>query len=190
MFYFRGWSQCILVCLLTCPLKRAHQYICHHWITLQIKIIINKSKWILWITRELFPIILVQDPHSDPFWKKHCMTNKTIIKCFQYPVKTTVFTVSRTSFHTGCSNLTSMFWYVFIFQQMTYFFAVQTPPNMIGLTVKHIIIKKQLKLLFNVPGVLFCTTFQDGLNADWLVYWCVPLREHTSIYSTIDLHWN
>ena len=87
LVYFRGWCQCILVCLLTCPLKRAHQYICHHWITLQIKKIINKSKWIFWITRELFPIILVQDPQSDPLWKKHCMTNKKIFNCFQYPVK-------------------------------------------------------------------------------------------------------
>ena len=53
---------------------------------------------------------------------------------------------------------------------MTYYFAVQTPPNMIGLTVKNVIIKKQLKLLFNVPGVLFCNTFEDDLNAYWLVY--------------------
>ena len=53
---------------------------------------------------------------------------------------------------------------------MTYLFAVQTSPNMIGLTVNNIIIKKQLKLLFNVPGVLFCTTFEDGLNAHWLAY--------------------
>jgi hypothetical protein len=36
-----------------------------------------------------------------------------------------VFTVFRKSFHTGCSNLISMFLYVIIFQQMTYFFAVQ-----------------------------------------------------------------
>jgi hypothetical protein len=53
---------------------------------------------------------------------------------------------------------------------MTFSFAVQTPPNMIGLTVNNIIMKKQLNLLFKVPGVLFCTTFEDGLNADWLVY--------------------
>ena len=53
---------------------------------------------------------------------------------------------------------------------MTYLFAVQTSPNMIGLTVNNIIIKKQLKLLFNVPGVLFCTTFEDGLNTHWLAY--------------------
>jgi hypothetical protein len=26
----------------------------------------NKSKLIFWITRDLFPIILVQDPHYDP----------------------------------------------------------------------------------------------------------------------------
>jgi hypothetical protein len=96
------------------------------------------------------------------------MSNKKIISCFQYPVKTTVFTVSRKSFHTGCSNLTSMFLYVVIFQQMTCFFAVKTSPNMIGLTVKNIIIKKQLKFFFKVPGVLFCTIF-DCLNADWLV---------------------
>ena len=108
------------------------------------KKIMKKFKWILWITRQLFPIILVQDPHSDPFWKKLCMSNRKIISCFQYPVKTTVFTVFRKSFHTGCSNLTSMFLYVVIFQQMTYFFAAKTSPNMIGLTVKNIIIKKQL----------------------------------------------
>jgi hypothetical protein len=53
---------------------------------------------------------LVQAPHSDPLWNRHCMSNKKIISCFQYPVKTTVFTVSRKSFHTGCSNLTSMFY--------------------------------------------------------------------------------
>jgi hypothetical protein len=86
------------------------------------------------------------------------MSNKKIISCFQYPVKTTVFTVSRKSFHTGCSNLTSMFLYVVIFQQMAYFFAVKTSQNMIGLTVKNIIIKKQLDFFFKVPGVLFCTT--------------------------------
>ena len=98
------------------------------------------------------------------------MSNKKIISCFQYPVKTTVFTVSRKSFHKGCSNLTSMFLYVVIFQQMTCFFAAKTSPNMIGLTVKNIIIKKQLKKKFKVPGDLFCTIFEDRLNADWLVY--------------------
>jgi hypothetical protein len=136
LVYFRGWSQYILVCLLKFSLKRAHQYICHHWITLQIKKIINKSKWILWITRELFPIILVQDPQSDPLWKKHCMSNKKKISCFQYPVRTTLFTVSRKSFHKGCSNLTPMFLYEVIFQPKMYYFAAQTSTNMIGLTVK------------------------------------------------------
>ena len=48
---------------------------------------------------------------------------------------------------------------------------------MIGLTVKNIIIKKQLNFFFKVPGVLFCTIFEDCLNADWLVYWCAPLSE-------------
>ena len=86
------------------------------------------------------------------------MSNKKIISCFQYPVKTTVFTVFRKSFHTGCSNLISMFLYVIIFQQMTYFFAVQISPNMIQLTIKNIIIKKQLNFFFKIPGVLFCTT--------------------------------
>ena len=43
---------------------------------------------------------------------------------------------------------------------MTCFFAVKSSPNMIGLTVKNIIIKKQLNFFFKVPG----------LNADWLVY--------------------
>ena len=93
------------------------------------------------------------------------MSKKKIISCFQYPVKTTVFTVSRKSFHTGCSNLTSMFLYVVIFQQMTCFFAAKTSPNMIELTVKNIIIKKQLKKKFKVPGDLFCI-FEDCLNAD------------------------
>ena len=86
------------------------------------------------------------------------MSNKKIISCFQYPVKTTVFTVSSKSFHTGCSNLTSMFLYVVIFQQMTYVVAVETSPNMIGLTVKNIIIKKQLEKKFKVPGDLFSRT--------------------------------
>jgi hypothetical protein len=63
-----------------------------------------------------------------------------------------------------------MFLYVVIFQQMTCFFAAKTSPNMIGLTVKNIIIKKQLKKKFKVPGDLFCTIFEDCLNADWLVY--------------------
>ena len=53
---------------------------------------------------------------------------------------------------------------------MKCFFAVKTSPNMIGLTIKNIIIKKQLKTNFKVPGVLFCTIFEDCLNADWLVY--------------------
>ena len=53
---------------------------------------------------------------------------------------------------------------------MTCFFAVKTSSNMIGLTVKNIIIKKQLNLFVKVPGVLFCTIFEDCLNADWLVY--------------------
>jgi hypothetical protein len=35
---------------------------------------------------------------------------------------------------------------------------------MIGLTVKNIIIKKQLNFFFKVPGVLFCTIFEDCLN--------------------------
>ena len=47
---------------------------------------------------------------------------------------------------------------------MAYFFAVKTSPNMIGLTVQNIIIKKQLKTKFKVPGVLFCTIFKDCLN--------------------------
>ena len=177
MYYVRGRSQCTLACLLICPLRRGHQYIFYYWLTLKIKKNHTKSKWIFWITRELFPIILVQDPHSDPLWKKHCMSNKKIISCFQYPVRTTLFTVSRKSFHKGCSNLTPMFLYEVIFQPKMYYFAAQTSTNMIGLTVKNIIIKKQLKCVSNIPGVLFCTTFEDGLNADWLVYWCAPLRE-------------
>jgi hypothetical protein len=45
-----------------------------------------------------------------------------------------------------------MFLYVVIFQQMTCFLAVRTSPNMVGLTVKNIIIKNQLKKNFQVPG--------------------------------------
>ena len=63
-----------------------------------------------------------------------------------------------------------MFLYVVIFQQMTCVFAAKTSPNTIGLTVKNIIIKKQLKKKFKVPGDLFCTIFEGCLNADWLVY--------------------
>jgi hypothetical protein len=54
---------------------------------------------------------------------------------------------------------------------MTCFFAVKTSPNMIGLTVKNIIIKKQLKKNFKVPGVLFCTIFEDtnvSMQIGWL----------------------
>ena len=116
-------------------------------------------------------IILVQGPHSNPPWKKYCMSNKKITSCFQYPVKTTVFTVFRKSFHTGRSNLISMFLYVIIFQQMTYFFAVQISPNMIQLTIKNIIIKKQLN--FFSPNS-WCSILYYCLNADWLVYWCAP----------------
>jgi hypothetical protein len=36
---------------------------------------------------------------------------------------------------------------------------------MIGITVKTIIIKKQLKFVFKVPGVLFCTTF--SMRTGW-----------------------
>jgi hypothetical protein len=56
-----------------------------------------------------------------------------------------------------------MFLYVIIFQQMTCFFAAKTSPNMIGLTVKNIIIKKQLKKNFKVPGVLLCMTQNQPL---------------------------
>jgi hypothetical protein len=98
--------------------------------------------------------------------------------CFQYPVKTTVFTVSRKSFRTGCSNLTSMFLYVVIFQQMTCFLAVRTSPNMVGLTVKNIIIKNQLKQNFKVPGVLFSELSQCGLAGVLMFplkpYLCMP----------------
>jgi hypothetical protein len=58
---------------------------------------------------------------------------------------------------------------------------------MIGLTVKNIIIKKQLKKFFKVPGVLFCTIFEDCLNADWLVYWCAPWNSpDQSFYKVIE----
>ena len=91
------------------------------------------------------------------------MSNKKIISCFQYPVKTTVFTVFRKSFHTGCSNLISMFLYVIIFQQMTYFFAVQISPNMIQLTIKNIIIKKQLNFFSKFLVFYFVLLSQCGL---------------------------
>jgi hypothetical protein len=54
-------------------------------------------------------------------------------------------------------------------QLIIFLFDIQkTSPNMIGLTVKYIIIKKQLNHFFKVPGVLFCTIF-DCLNAiGWL----------------------
>ena len=42
---------------------------------------------------------------------------------------------------------------------MTCFVKAKTSPNMIGLTVKNIIIKKQLNFVFKVPGVLFCTIY-------------------------------
>ena len=35
---------------------------------------------------------------------------------------------------------------------------------MIGLTVKNIIIKKQLKTFFKVPGVQFCTIKESIVN--------------------------
>ena len=50
---------------------------------------------------------------------------------------------------------------------MAYSFAVKTSPNMIGLTVKNIIIKKQLNFFFKVPGVLFCTTV--SMSIDWFI---------------------
>ena len=61
-----------------------------------------------------------------------------------------------------------MFLYVVIFQQMTCFFAAKTSRNMIGLTVKNIIIKKQLKKKFKVPGDLFCTIFETvSMRIGW-----------------------
>ena len=46
---------------------------------------------------------------------------------------------------------------------MTCFFAAKTSPNMIGLTVKNIIIKKQLKKKFKVPGDLLSQCGLAGL---------------------------
>jgi hypothetical protein len=60
------------------------------------------------------------------------MSIKKIICCFQYPVTTTVFTVSRKSFHTGCSI--SICGYI---STNDVLFAVKPSPNMIGLTVKE-----------------------------------------------------
>jgi hypothetical protein len=87
--------------------------------------------------------MLVQGPYSDPLLKKHCMSNKKIISCFQYPVKTTVFTVSRKSFHTGCSNFICGY-----ISTNDVFFAVQTSPNMIGLTVKKYHNQETTKFFF------------------------------------------
>ena len=127
----------------------------HTWISCEHPL---QSRWNLW--------------HSDPLWKKHCMSNKKIISCFLYPLKTTVFTVSRKSFHTGCSNLTSMFLYVVIFQQMTCFFAVKTSPNMIGLTKKYHNQETTEKKFQSS----WCSILYYFLNADWLIYWCAPLK--------------
>ena len=53
---------------------------------------------------------------------------------------------------------------------MMYFFAIKTTPNMIRLTVKKYHNQETTEIFFKVPGVLFCSTFEDCLNADWLVY--------------------
>ena len=63
-----------------------------------------------------------------------------------------------------------MFLYVVIFQQMKYFFAF------ILIKYDKINGKKYHKpetteIFFRVPGVLFCTAFNDyQIKADWLVY--------------------
>jgi hypothetical protein len=57
-----------------------------------------------------------------------------------------------------------------VWKKMTCFLAVRTSPNMVGLTVKHIIIKNQLKQNFKVPGVLFSGLSQCGL-AGVFRYW-------------------
>jgi len=52
-----------------------------------------------------------------------------------------------------------MFLYVVIFQQMTFLFAVESSPTMIGLTVKKYHNEETTEHFFKDPGVLFCTTF-------------------------------
>ncbi len=64
---------------------------------------------------------------------------------------------------------------------MTCFFAAKTSPNMIGLTVKNIIIKKQLKKKFKVPGDLFCTIFEDCLKCGLAGLLMCPLKGTANI---------
>ena len=56
-----------------------------------------------------------------------------------------------------------MFLYVVIFQQMAYFFAVQTSPDMIGLIVNNIIIKKQLNCSYKSSWCSIVYYFRGGL---------------------------
>jgi hypothetical protein len=93
--------------------------------------------------------LVIQKIHLDFLWFFffNVSQNKKIISCFQYPVKTTVLTVSRKSFHTGVVIWHPCFICGYI-STNDVFFTVQTSPNMIGLTVKNIIIKKQLILFF------------------------------------------
>ena len=55
---------------------------------------------------------------------------------------------------------------------------------MIGLTVKNIIIKKQLKIFFKVPGVLFCTINNIMRTVSMQIGWFtdLPLRMITPGY--------
>ena len=132
----------------------------------------KKSKCIFWITRQLFPIILVQDPHSDPLWMKHCMSNKKIISYFQYPVNKTVFTISSKSLYTGCRGIYMWLyfnkWHIFWYYILIKYDKINGKKYHKPETTEH---------FFKVPGVLFCTAFNDYQSelADLLM---CPLNEH------------
>jgi hypothetical protein len=120
-------QECIrqLVCIAgecQCCEQRAHvhQYIFHHWLTLKIKNH-KKSKWIFWITRQPFPITLVQGPHSDPLWKKHCMSIKKISAVFNIRSQQQYL-----QYPGNPSTQGVVFLYVVIFQQMTYFLQLRS----------------------------------------------------------------
>ena len=51
---------------------------------------------------------------------------------------------------------------------------------MIGLTVKNIIIKKQLKKKFKVPGDLFCTIFEDW-TVSMRIGWFTDVSPETAV---------
>lgn len=81
----------------------------------------------------------------------------------EYLVKTTVFRVSRTFLHTGCSNLTSILCDYISTNDI--FFSRTTSPNMIQLSVKKISqTRKEWNCVIHVPKI------NKALNLD-LNYW-------------------